>query len=232
MTDLHFFYLMTFLFFFYSVVLHEVAHGGVAYLLGDKTAYEEGRLTLNPLSHIDPFNSILMPFLSYHLFGLFFGGAKPIPVVKANFTIKRKDLGDFLVTIAGPLTNLILAFVFAFSLRFVSEDSNWGIILSFSLLIQVLLFCFNMIPLPPLDGGHIFKLFLPGKARKFVEKYLFPIGLPLLLILIVLAIKFGYWGYMQDVLDKVEALITSAVGTADKLQEIRGYWNAKESLGF
>lgn len=157
----------------YSSVLHEIAHGAMAYRLGDPTAKLRGRLTLNPVPHIDPFFSLLMPALTYIMSaGTFiFGGAKPVPVDPYNLRDGHKDLA--LVSLVGPLTNVLLA-VFAASIAHILyPDLTFSGLLRHDLasmvlahMIQwnILLAVFNLIPIPPLDGSKVFSLLLSHKA--------------------------------------------------------------------
>ena len=155
-----------------SIILHELAHGIVAYWLGDQTAKLSGRLTLNPIKHIDPFMSILLPVL-LALAGMpVFGGAKPVPINTRN--LKGGVWGFALVAIAGPLTNLILAFIFFlighFSGAFGSLDS-FGFLICYSGLMLNLGFClFNLIPIPPLDGSRLLYALAPDGARRVMEQ--------------------------------------------------------------
>jgi len=153
----------------YSAILHEIAHGFVAYRLGDPTAKLMGRLTLNPKNHIDPVMSIILPLVLI-LSGspIIFGAAKPVPVDPFNLRDGRKDIA--LVSLAGPATNFLLAGVAAFlikALNFVSLGSEIEILAGWFLLIVVrlnlLLGIFNLLPIPPLDGSKIFALILPEK---------------------------------------------------------------------
>jgi len=153
----------------YSAILHEIAHGFVAYRLGDPTAKLMGRLTLNPKNHIDPVMSIILPLVLI-LSGspIIFGAAKPVPVDPFNLRDGRKDIA--LVSLAGPATNFLLAGVAAFlikALNFVSLGSEIEILAGWFLLIVVrlnlLLGIFNLLPIPPLDGSKIFALLLPEK---------------------------------------------------------------------
>ena len=108
-----------------STVLHELAHGGVAYLLGDTTAKEEGRLSLNPLKHIDPVMSIFIPLMLFAMHGPIFGGAKPVPVNSQN--LKGKEWGMALVALAGPFTNFVLALIFSMLGHFTGMFYNGGL---------------------------------------------------------------------------------------------------------
>ncbi len=157
----------------YSSVLHEIAHGYSAYRLGDPTAKLKGRITLNPVSHIDPFFSLLMPLLTYIATAgsLIFGGAKPVPVDPFNLKDGRKDLA--VVSLAGPATNLALACIAAalihtiypgYSFGEVGGSGLLGFILATTVKWNLLLAILNLLPIPPLDGSKIFSLLLTPKA--------------------------------------------------------------------
>lgn len=153
-----------------STVLHELAHGGVAYLLGDTTAKEEGRLSLNPLKHIDPVMSIFIPLMLFVMHGPIFGGAKPVPVDSRN--LKGKEWGMALVALAGPFTNFLLALIFYmighFTGMFYSGDLS-SYVMSEIVLINLGLFIFNLVPLPPLDGSRVLYAIAPDGARKVMN---------------------------------------------------------------
>ena len=191
-------YLPLIVIFVYSVVLHEVAHGYAAYQYGDPTAYRLGRLTLNPIKHIDPFFTVLMPAALYIFSGgtIIFGGAKPVPVNPANFT--KKVQGDIVVSSAGVLVNFLLVLFFAgimhILLMMISVKSGNGTVdisvanliamkvVFWGILINLLLGVFNLIPIPPLDGSHLFKYLLPQSLRYQYQKIGF-LGIIILLIL-------------------------------------------------
>lgn len=160
-----------------SVILHELAHGLVAYWLGDRTAKDAGRLSLNPIKHIDPFMSILVPVVLYLLNAPVFGGAKPVPVNFAN--LKWREWGMALVALAGPLTNLLLAFI-AFLIGHFSGAlyGAGGEVTSFIftelVFINLGFMIFNLIPIPPLDGSRVLYAISPDGFRPIlanIERY-------------------------------------------------------------
>ena len=172
-----------------SITLHEYMHGWAAYKLGDPTAKNAGRLTLNPLKHIDPFGTVLLPLLLALAGGPIFGYAKPVPVNPRYFKDIRK--GDLITGIAGPAANLGLALVGAVAVR-VSEvfsptlTDGWAwVYLVGALLVRtnLVLMFFNLIPLPPLDGSSIVPMFLSDKALHWwygVQRYSFGVLLVLM----------------------------------------------------
>jgi len=154
-----------------SVVIHEVAHGAVAYSLGDPTAKFAGRLTLNPLKHIDLFGSIIIPLVLYLSHSPFlFGYAKPVPVNPFNF--RDRKYGEAKVAAAGAAANLAIAVIFGVIMRFMPGDvSSAGVALYTMfeqiVLVNLILAVFNLVPLPPLDGSHILFSFLPPSQEEF-----------------------------------------------------------------
>lgn len=154
---------------FFSIVLHEVAHGYAAYRLGDPTARNAKRLTLNPLAHIDPMGSIVLPIILV-LTGspVLIGWAKPVPFNPAYFRDVKK--GTMLVGAAGPATNLVLAFVAGMLFRILTPEGIIGAVLLNFCIINVILATFNLIPIPPLDGSRIVIGFLPDDlATKYLK---------------------------------------------------------------
>ena len=158
----------------FSMVAHEYAHAEAAYRQGDQTAYMLGRLTLNPLKHIDPFMTVLLPaLLIYYHAPFVFGAAKPVPVNPRNYRDYRK--GDIIVSLAGIATNLVLFAVCVIGFAFVGLIAQ-GVsglqpslrilqqMLSFGMSINLVLAFFNLIPIPPLDGSHVLKQLLPPAA--------------------------------------------------------------------
>lgn len=155
----------------FSMVLHELAHGYVAYLLGDVTAKEEGRLTLNPLKHLDPFMSILMPVLLYIMGGPIFGGAKPVPINTRN--LKYNEWGFALVALAGPLTNFLLAlvgFLISFWCGWWMDAGFLGEVCQNFVLVNLGFGIFNLIPIPPLDGSRVLYAIAPDGVRRIMEQ--------------------------------------------------------------
>ncbi len=146
--------------FLFSVIIHEVAHGYVALRNGDPTAKIMGRLTLNPVPHIDPVGSILLPglLLLSHA-GILFGWARPVPVNPLNYRDYR--WGEITVSAAGPLSNLALAVIFAFILRLSLGNIGLATLAYYGVSINIFLALFNLIPIPPLDGSHILAMLLP-----------------------------------------------------------------------
>lgn len=159
-----------------SVIIHEISHGYVAYILGDPTAKLAGRLTLNPVSHIDPLGSIIVPTLMALVpGGIIFGWAKPVPYNPYN--LKNQRWGTALVGAAGAISNLLIAFVFGMLIRFADVLSLSGPFLQISGMIVVLnivLAVFNLIPIPPLDGSKVLFSVIPMRfhyIQEFLERY-------------------------------------------------------------
>ena len=157
------FEIITILILILSIVLHEVAHGYAANWLGDPTARLAGRLSPNPLLHIDPMGSVIIPALLFLSGSQFlFGYAKPVPYNPYN--LRNQKWGEALVAVAGPLTNLLLAFIFAIIIRFASVlnlSSAFMEMAGYVVFINILLAVFNIIPFPPLDGSKVIIPFLP-----------------------------------------------------------------------
>lgn len=147
-----------------AITVHETAHGWVAAKLGDTTAYMLGRLTLNPLKHIDPFGTILLPALMIMLAGIALGYAKPVPVNWNNLRHPKRDMA--IVAAAGPFVNLLMAIGWALLIRAGLALGENGVAMVFmgvaGIFINVVLMVINMLPLPPLDGGRVAVGLLPG----------------------------------------------------------------------
>ena len=177
--------------------VHECAHAWVAWRLGDPTAKMLGRITLNPIKHLDPFGSVIFPLIGLYYGGMLFGWAKPTPVTARNFKNYKRD--DILVALAGPASNLISATValillvilkhaiaggdvaivtaMALAHRFQGVSTEnlpqlfpIALFLYYVILLNLLLFVFNLIPVPPLDGSHILRHFLPYKALQVYDR--------------------------------------------------------------
>lgn len=157
----------------FSVILHELAHGLVAYWLGDRTAKDAGRLTLNPIKHIDPYMSILVPVVLFILKAPVFGGAKPVPINSRN--LKGKEWGMALVALAGPFTNFLIALIsfligyFTGVLR-TNPDSIGFFIFMELVYLNLGFLLFNLIPIPPLDGSRVLYAIAPDSVRNILNK--------------------------------------------------------------
>lgn len=179
---------------FFSIVLHEFAHGYVAYRMGDDTAYLLGRLTLNPLKHIDIVGTIAVPALCYFSGLPMFGWAKPVPINSMRLPNPRKSMG--LVGAAGPLTNLTLALICAFLLKLLLVShmlpaetmDRFTVLLAYGIQINVLLAVFNLMPIPPLDGGHIVAALLPIRAAMRYMQFFGRFGMWVVILLILTGI--------------------------------------------
>ncbi len=186
-----------------SVVIHEISHGYAALLFGDRTAEYEGRLTLNPLKHLDPVGSVLVPIISYMTAGMLFGWAKPVPYNPYNFTIANRRLGEAIVAGAGPLANIVIALVFGLLIRVFGETLSYSFISIAGLLVytNILLALFNLTPIPPLDGSKILFSFLPplGGSRVFLEKNGF---------ILALVFLFFLWPLLTPFISSLFSLIT------------------------
>ena len=174
-----------------SMTIHEAMHAFMGYVLGDSTAKEEGRLTLNPIRHIDPVMTILLPLIMVVLHAPVFGGAKPVP-----FNPNRVRFGDWgaaLVALSGPITNLVIAFI-AFGIGVLSGVINnagavqptiFGLITSTAVSVNLGFFVFNMLPIPPLDGSRILYAVAPDGVRGVMQK-IEQNGILLVMIVVVL----------------------------------------------
>jgi Zn-dependent protease len=179
-----------------SIILHEVAHGYMADWLGDPTARLAGRLSLNPIKHIDPVGSIIVPLLTSFA-GFTFGWAKPVPYNPYNIVGNRRR-GELLIALAGPASNLLIALIFGMLIRFGLVYEVFGYIV----IINIVLAIFNLIPLPPLDGSKILYYFLPvqtGRIRMELERYA-----PVFILIVVVFV----WKLVQPLVPIVFRWIT------------------------
>jgi Zn-dependent protease len=173
-----------------AIILHEVSHGYVAYLLGDPTAHDRGRLTLNPVAHVDLWGTILMPAIMLLVSGGRFalGYAKPVPIDPRRMTRTTVQTGMLLTGAAGPATNIVLAVVSGLGFRLVlalGAPTVVQYVFAFFCLINLVLAFFNLIPIPPLDGSRVVQRFLKGEALRIygsLEPYGFFIVLGLLFL--------------------------------------------------
>ncbi len=200
------FFLVGIFIFLFSVILHEIAHGAMAERLGDPTARMAGRLSLNPIKHLDPIGSILLPLMLIIFNSNFIiGWAKPVPINPLNF--RDRKYGSAKTALAGPLVNIAIAVLFGLALRFIPFGSslfarNLVTVFAYIVWINLLLAVFNLIPIPPLDGSHILFTFLPRSAdnlKIFLARYgffllllfiffLFPIIIPIIAFLFKLIV--------------------------------------------
>ncbi len=190
-----------------SIIIHEVSHGYMADYLGDPTARLQGRLTLNPLKHIDPVGSILVPILT-SMAGFTFGWAKPVPYNPYN--LKNKRQGEFLIAAAGPVSNLVIALIFGTMIRFAIPVALSGSVFAqqfinittYIVLINIILAVFNLIPIPPLDGSKLLFSFFPqqyGRVRMMLEAYA-----PILIFVVV----FFLWKVVSPIITPIFKLFT------------------------
>jgi Zn-dependent protease len=174
----------------FAITVHEVAHGWVAKCLGDPTAKMMGRLTLNPLKHIDPVGTVLLPLIMLWVGGFVFGWAKPVPVTWENLRHPKRDMA--LVAIAGPMSNFLMAIFWAVLMKIAMllPASANGISLPLiymggaGIFINAILMVLNLFPLPPLDGSRVVSALLPGPwAYRFSR--IEPFGFPILIVLLM-----------------------------------------------
>jgi len=176
-----------------SIVIHEVSHGYAANLQGDPTARMAGRLTLNPIKHLDPIGSFVVPVFTFILGGFIFGWAKPVPYNPYN--LRNQRWGSAIVGVAGPASNLAVAVIFGILIRFSNVASPEFIkIASMVVLINIVLAVFNMIPIPPLDGSKVLFSALPYHMRyvqDFLEKYWY---------ILIFALIFFLWQFILPII--------------------------------
>jgi Zn-dependent protease len=182
-------YLIIIIVFLFSAILHEISHGWMANYLGDPTARLSGRLSLNPIKHLDPIGSVLLPLMLI-LFNsrVIFGWAKPVPI--NPFNLRDKRFGEAKVAFAGPLSNISIALIFGLAIRFLPPGGSVFyqsilFVFAFIVWINLLLAIFNLIPIPPLDGSHILFAFLPPSFNNLKEA-LYRFGFIILMVFIFL----------------------------------------------
>lgn len=183
-----------------SAVFHEYAHAYSAYSMGDSTAKNMGRLTLNPVAHMDPIGTVLLPLFLLYFLGGFIGYAKPVPYNPYNLTDQK--WGELKVAIAGPLSNFFIALVVALILRFADLDGFVYIALSWIVYINIFLGLFNLIPIPPLDGSKVLMSIFPAYssynsiAGTFVAIFLAIIFLPYISNIVYLLMTGNQFSYI------------------------------------
>lgn len=151
-----------------SMTLHEAMHAYAGYWLGDDTAKSQGRLTLNPLAHIDPFMTLLLPIMLAVLGLPIFGGAKPVPFNPSR--VRYEEFGAAIVGVAGPLTNFVIAFVLFAAYALTGQPQGFvGDALLVGIMVNLGFFIFNMLPIPPLDGSRLLYALAPDGARRVME---------------------------------------------------------------
>ena len=190
-----------------SLGIHEAAHGWVALKCGDTTARDLGRITLNPLPHIDPFMTILLPAIGYMSGGFIFGGAKPVPVNYYNLRNPPRDMA--LVAIAGPASNFLLAVFFALCVKILVLDTGIWVrnalgarVLGHVIVLNLTLAAFNLLPIPPLDGSRVMTWLLPSGGLR--DSY---VALERFGLLIVVAIVVAVPSVRDSVYDAVESMV-------------------------
>ena len=196
-----------------SIVLHEMAHGYIALLFGDRTAQRQGRITFNPIVHIDPLWTIAMPIVAYFLSnGTFIiGGAKPVPVDPRNY--RWPVLGDICVSVAGVAVNFLIAVTMILLLNIVHivsgnfADSLVVYVMLRVALLNIVLAMFNLIPIPPLDGSHLFKYLLPQGLRGSYEM-LGRTGAGFIILIILINVP-GLWNIFSTVFFGVRDFLLS-----------------------
>lgn len=189
-----------------SIVIHEVAHGYAADMLGDPTAKLAGRLTLNPIGHLDMTGSFIVPVFMYFTTGYMFGWAKPVPYNPYN--LRKGKWGPAIVAIAGPLANIFVALVFGLLIRFgptIGLPIAFYDIFTLIVFLNILLAVFNMLPIPPLDGSKVFFAILPYKYQH-IQQILEQYGFVILLFFIFFA-----WGLIRPIIDFLFKLMTGIV---------------------
>ena len=196
----------------FAITLHEAAHGYVARYFGDMTAYQQGRISLNPIRHIDPVGTILLPVLTLWMGGILFGWAKPVPV---NFAALRNPKKDMLwVALAGPASNLFMAFCWALiaKIALAFPENYYAVpmveMAKIGININVVLMVLNLLPLPPLDGGRIAVSMLPHRQAYQLAK-IEPYGM---FILIFLAVTPVLWWILRPFMGVVYFIIRSIFG--------------------
>lgn len=199
----------------FAITVHEVAHGWVANYLGDPTAKSLGRLTLNPIKHIDPIGTVVLPLILVYLGGFIFGWAKPVPVTWQNLGSPRRDMA--LVAAAGPVANLVMLLLWAILAKIILSivpHPGWLlqfvlVMCSIGIIINIVLMVLNLFPLLPLDGGRVVTSLLPPRLAVLYSR-LEPIGLIIILVMLVTGVLANI---LMPVVSALEAVIYNLINS-------------------
>lgn len=175
-----------------ALVIHEFMHAYVGYVLGDTTARDEGRISLNPIRHIDLLSTVILPAVAWVFLGFLVLAAKPVPINTSR--VKYGEFGAALIALAGPVSNLVLAIAASLLLHGVDSSSILGQVITIFMQLNVALFVFNLIPIPPLDGSRVLYAFAPEPVQEFMDR-IEPFGFVIILVLIVLG---GFGGLIGN----------------------------------
>ncbi len=192
----------------FSLCVHEAAHAAMGNYCGDDTAKLQGRLSLNPLAHVDPVGTVLIPLIMLVMSPFVFGWAKPVPFNPSKLNNIRRD--PVLIALAGPAANFLLALLLIFVMRVLILTFGIDaippllfVVLYFTIMLNLVLMIFNLIPVPPLDGHHLLNYFLPPEGQKFMRQ-LGPVG-----IIIAMVVAYNFLG---PVIDRARYVVDFLIG--------------------